>query len=432
MAFERLSQSVRSFLASRRNRELLFYVVLFVVAVAMSARRLLSTGSDFLILLKAARELHEPGVDLYRNQTEFGGPYPYPHFLLLPLRLLLQLPEPAILFVWCLGLGAASVILLRSLQWFIELFRPVNWVPVVLFFVLFGRCLTHNYTKGQGSLWIAALVLYGLRAVLEDRPIKGGLALGLATGWKLTPVAYLGLLFVWKKWKAGAVQIATVLVLVFALPLLAMTPGEHLRHLGNFHRAMIAPLFGGEAELAEVWRGISASVSGTFDFVLTTDTPMKLDVHPRIADLDRSTIRVLKLVWTAMLLGFGLWGFLRARALPAPRSHSVQAAIGMLLLVLLQPLTRVYHLANVVLASALFCFWAPVARPAGRAVLWWTTLALFAFAFPLRIKKVIGMYCYLLFQTGLLHVALVALLVWTASGGIEEAKASSGEGAADA
>ncbi len=402
-------------LRSQRSWTLLAVAAALAIA-ALAARRLLKHGSDFRIYLHAARELFDSSVDLYRDQTLFGGPYPYPHWFVLPIRAMDALfGETATILAWSLLLGCATVLLLRACWNLSRHLGPLHWSAALVFLLLFHRFITHNLTKGQASLLVATLVACGLDQLLRRRDRCAGFLLGVAAASKLTPIAWIAFLAWHRRWRAAFAMLATVLVLVFVVPLPFMSFELHAQRLRDFASAMILPAMGlAPPSSASIWTDISASVSGTFGFLLTAHPPKANETHPNIADLAPATIRFLEVAWSLTLLCIGAIGAWRAQRLREPQRLVLQAAIAMLLLVLLQPLTRVYHLANILVAGAVFVTLRPASggpqrRHAAR-LSWWIVAGLFFVVGPLRQKKILGEDLYLLFQTGLMHVALAALL----------------------
>lgn len=394
---------------SRRRGWLL---LAFGVVTAMTLRRVLPDGTDLSSYLAAAREMTDGGADLYRPRQEVEA-YPYPHVFLLPLAALDSLlPETVVRTLWAAGLGIAAAWLLAGLD---RLGRCTaaapRWWRWLLLLLLFGRTITSNTTNAQLSLWIGALVVHGLLGLVEERPGRAGLALGTAAALKLTPLLFLVALPLMGRWRATATMAGTVLGLVLVVPWPVLGTQEHVRHLGDFHRAMIAPAVLGDATSTAFELGPSASVRGTLGYLLQDRVRDDAGRRFFLADLDDTTLRWIVIAWSTVLGSLCVAGFLRARRAATPRRLALQGALVMLAAALLSPLSRTYHLVGILWPAWILCR----EGPRGRDPLWWTTAAAWALATTLRQKDLLGRELWWhLEHTGLPHLALVGLLAWVA------------------
>jgi hypothetical protein len=337
--------------------------------------------------------------------------------VLLPVAVLqLAWSDAVIRWLWCLGLGAETALLVVDLQRALRPFGGLRWWQWAAFALLFQRCIAQNLTHGQLSLWVGACMLRGVVLLQERRDVRGGVWLGVAAALKLTPFLFAVALPFMRRGRAAAVTAIVALGLVYLLPW-PLLGGEHWRHVGDFHRAMIAPLLGpGEGPAGGVLEfRAGANVGGTFDYLLQ---PRPFDVDGRrqnVLDVSDGVLRAVKLGWSALLLallGLMCW---RARRLPDPRRLAVEASAVMLAIALFSPLTRVYHLAGALLPFALFC--RGPGRPGRRRRdwLWWITAFALLFCLTLRQRRLLGeTWWRALDAGGALHFALVGLLVWLA------------------
>ncbi len=387
----------------------------FAIAAFLALRPLLTAYTDFGIYLDCARELVAGEANLYRDRGDIGA-FLYPHVVLLPLAAIdLVLPEKLTRILYGLLLAAAATSLvvdaLRTMRWF----GPVSAWRIALLAVLFGRCITQNLTNAQLSLVVAACVARGVVTLANGRDVRAGIAFGVAIALKLTPAIFVVALPAMGRVRAGLVAAATTAALVLVAPLPFLSTSEHLRHLGDFHDAVLDPLFHSESRGTSAEVGPSASIRGTLDYLLQ---PRPRDADGRtlaIADLDGTQLRIAKLSWTLLLLGIAAFGWIRARQLDARSAILVRCAITVIVMSLLSPLTRVYHLAAIAPAAALLCAIGPGSGRVARTFAIATWVA-FAVALPLRQRKLLGdELWWTLDNVGLIHFGLVAMLVWCAA-----------------
>ncbi|GAB4138550.1 MAG: hypothetical protein Fur0037_04320 [Planctomycetota bacterium] len=385
-----------------------------LIAAGMALRNLWSAPGDLGIYLEAARELGAGGHDLYRQRAT--PPYPYPHVFLLPLRgLQILLPDRGIVILWSLGLGLATSLLLADLSRAMRAFGGLSAAQWALFGFLFQRTIAQNLTHGQASLWVAALMLRATLALMESRQRSSGLMLGTAAAIKLTPSAYLAALPLMRAGRAALWTLLALCGLVFLLPW-PFLGEEHWRHLADFHRAMIAPLFDGSLKFA-VRDHQGPGIAGTLDYLLQK-RPIGDDGRViAVLDLGDEALSVAKLVYSAAI-ALLLWaGFASAHRLDGGRRIPSQSAIVMLAIAFFSPHANVYHLAGAALPFAMFCLGALGPAPGvRRGLLWWTAAIGFACSLTLRQKKLVGETLWRgLSDYGVLHVSLVLLTLWLVS-----------------
>lgn len=393
-------------------------LVLACAVGAVSSLRSLRAYTDLDIFLDAALELMRGGVDLYRSHPDHGA-FGYPHVALLPFVAALEaFGREATRVLYALSLGLATALLLRDLARMSGAFAPVRLLPAALFVFLFARCVSANWTNLQLSLWVAVLCTHGVARLARADAACGGVTLGAATALKLTPGLFLPILPCTGRWRAAAALTATAAFLVLVLPLPIVGSAEHLRHLGEFARAMLGPLVGEGSGDRAMWQGSSASVSGTLDFLLQARGRGNGEPSFHLADLPPGALAAVKGLWSAALLGLLVAGFVRARRVQDPRRWLLQASVVMLATAFFSPLTRTYHLAGALLPGAVFCAQLPFGQPGARRrerVAWLAVALCLALAMSLRQRWLLGRELWrTLDQMGLLHLGLVGLAAWIA------------------
>ncbi|MBX3462299.1 MAG: DUF2029 domain-containing protein [Planctomycetes bacterium] len=379
-----------------------------VAAVVVAARNLIGTYTDFGIYLDVAREFRAGGFDLYRDRAP-AGPWVYPHCAVLPFAGLQGLlSEPAIRWLWCALLGLGTALLLRATARAVAPLgglRPWQWLA---FGLLFQRCLAQNLTHGQLSLWVGTCLAIGVVHLQRGRDLRAGAWLGAAAALKLTPLLFLPALPLMRRPRAALAMLGTFLGAVLVLPWPFCGTAEHLRHLGDFVRTIQTSLVEpGQAAIVRHHAG--PSIGGTLDYLLQA-RPFDHDGHTaNLVDLSPTALAVAKAVWSAAIAALLAALYFGARRHPDAARIAFQAAAVLLATVFFAPLVRVYHLAGAMLPFALFC-----RGPRRRGdVLWWLAAGGVLFALTLRQKKLLGETLWRSLDAGgLLHFALVALLVW--------------------
>lgn len=382
-----------------------------LVAAGIAAKNLLTTHGDFGIYLDAARELRDGTQDLCRARAD-SGPWLYPHWVALPLAVLQSfLSDAAIRVLWSLLLGLGTTLLLLDLRKLLQPFGGLSPWQWCAFGMLFQRILAQNLTHGQLSLWVGTLVTRGLVHLQSGRQVRAGAWLAVAAAAKLTPFLFLPALPLLRQWRATLAMALCSAGLILLLPWPFCGTEQHLRHLGDFFRAATGSLAGpGHAAILEAYAG--PSVAGTLDYLLQ---PRPLDPSGRttnIVSLSDGMLAMIKLGWSLLLLALLARLCWRWRHAPTEQRLPMQAAAVTLAFSFFAPLTRVYHLTAMLLPCALFC-----RGPDGRRDwLWWATATGLLLSLTLRQKWLLGTTLWRALDAGgLLHFALVALLLWLSS-----------------
>ncbi|HEX5050815.1 MAG TPA: glycosyltransferase 87 family protein [Planctomycetota bacterium] len=379
-----------------------------LLAAAIAARSLVGAYCDFGIYLDVAREFRAGGFDIYRDRIEVG-PWLYPHVAVLPFVALdAVFGDAGSRWVWSLLLGLGTALLLRDTSRALRAFGGLRWWQWLAFGVLFQRCLAQNLTHGQLSLLVGVFVAGGVVHLQQQRDRRAGAWFAIAAALKLTPVLFLPALPLMRRPRAAAAMLVATAAAVLLVPLPFCGLAEHLRHLGDFWRT-VSGVLSPAGPTGQMSMHAGPSISGTLDYLLQP-TPFDLDGHTvNVLSLGDSSLRLVKLAWSAFVGGLLLAWFWLARRHPEPQRLALQSAAVMLAMLFFTPLVRVLHLATAMLPFALFCR-GPRDRRDG---LWWAVATAMLFAMTLRQKNLIGATLWrTLDGGGLLHFALVAMLIW--------------------
>lgn len=394
-------------LRDRRGLQLLPWLC-GLVAFAVAARSLIGSYADLGIYLDAAREWRTGGVDLCRDRVD-SGPWVYPPWVAMPFAALQTVcGDTTIRWLWSASLGVATAVLVRATAASMRVFGGLRWWQWLAFAALFQRCIAQNLTHGQLSLWVGACIAAGLVALQRGRDGRAGALLGLAAALKVTPLLFVFALPLMRRPRAALTMLACVAFAILVLPWPFCGTAEHLRHLGDFARAALGSALDPQ-HAAIVREHAGPSIAGTLDYLLQARPTDKEGHLVAIVDLGDGALLAVKIGWAALLGTLLATWFWRARHLEPQQRLTEQAAVVLLAMVFFAPLVRVYHLAAAAVPFALFCR-GPRQR---RDALWWLCAIAILFATTLRQKKLLGETLWRTLDLGgLLHFALVALLVW--------------------
>lgn len=348
-------------------------------------------GTDFTAYYSAG-ELARQGRNIYdfRNSSTPFRPYIYPPmFAIFPMLPLALLPHNAALSVYYV---LNAVLLVLSCVLLMRLFWPRGetadsfWrspeAGLLVAFLVCGRFLDENLKLGQANLVVLFLVTLGLYllARARPRPLGGGLAVALATVYKLTPGLF-GLYLLWSRrgWAmvGGALGLALFLGVIPSVVLGVHENAAYLQAFAEKHAHRMAPSNDEEAgddetgedeatgkEIVIGWgdaarkrrdRGEGVSFTGTFkklavsewsknDPPLTEAQARERAEKARLAKLAAYACAVLLLTLT-MVLTWPRWA--GTGALPVALSWGLVAVTALLI----APLTRKAHMATVLIPT---------------------------------------------------------------------------------
>jgi hypothetical protein len=256
-----------------------------------------------------------------------GGPFHlHPPPGLLAVLAVAWLPWHAAARAWTV----LSLVALVWLAWTLERLRWPDRPPSAARFALLLALLAlwpptlHCLEKGQWSIWLAALLAAGLRALERERPGRAGALFGVAASLKATPLVVLALL-VARSRRAAAAMLATLAALaVVATAVDGVAPW----------RAFVADAPRDVAAWA-TWLANTASLQGVYARALTTGPFSRPFV-----DAPAFSRAAFMLTSVAVLLAGALvWRRVRVRA-PEPdrRSVALWSAAWLTLPVILNPL----------------------------------------------------------------------------------------------
>ncbi|MEJ3744340.1 glycosyltransferase 87 family protein [Actinomycetes bacterium KLBMP 9797] len=165
--------------------------------------------SDLHIYYGAARTVAD-GQPLYGYVAENGGPFTYPPFAVLPLRLLAAVPEGALQVLWmvltCAAVAAIAVTVGATVTGGVADRRRPLVVAAVACAVLLSAPAQSNLRFGQVSVFIVLLALLDGVGVTPAR--WRGVLVGVAAAVKLTPLLFVVYFVVAGRWRDAARAVA--------------------------------------------------------------------------------------------------------------------------------------------------------------------------------------------------------------------------------
>jgi hypothetical protein len=341
-------------------------------------RRRKYRGSDFTAYYSAG-ELVLKGKDLHawtESSTPFR-PFIYPPmFALFPAAPLALLPHNAALIAYYLlnvGLLLASLWLLRRMLWppaGLPAARgtPAGGAPAApdwgflgrpeagLFFALLvcWRFFDSNFMLGNANVIILFLIALSLYALHRERDGWSGLALALATSFKVTP-GLLGLYFLWTR-RGWALLGGALGLLLFLLVLPGATLGWSYNwktlesFAGQARGKLEAPAQGDEdgKSDAEDTRAYGISLRGTLLKLLspTVSLPHRPASGKRsinVLDLDPATTTRLADAAAVLLLAATVWLTWRRAGVRPALPLALSWGLVIIAMLLVSPHTRKAH-----------------------------------------------------------------------------------------
>jgi hypothetical protein len=280
-------------------------VTLTILLLAALQTAFLPKPGELPVYLKAARRMMA-GEQIYR--TDDGPAFSYPPFFALPFVPLAVLPDRVSDFVWnaanLLQAGGMLYLLaaiVRPLERTAAPFAWWKWLALLLSARMFLSPLeyrSHDYS-------VALLLLGALLASTHKRDSLTGLLLGLATACKATPLLFLPMLMVQRRFKAAGCFVLALVIASLLPDLLYPSDSGHL-WIAEWYQVFISKVgAAGPAVASGAWRAwnpLNQSLSGTL-YRLTSpcETPEFADYDVAPWTLDATTRRVITIIMLAAI-----------------------------------------------------------------------------------------------------------------------------------
>ena len=318
-------------------------------------------GGDFAVFWEAGRRF-ATGGPLYHGYPPGARQFKYPPFAALaftPLALF-PLPIAAVLVslvnlsLWVVAVALTRDILARTFP-----DRNTSVVPLVIAVLLSAQFFLDNFHHVQVNGIIVVLVLYGIRAALTGRDVRGAVAIVAATAIKITPVFFAAWLVVRGSRRAA---VATVLLGLASIliPLAIRGPDRGAGELVEYYHTFLEGHQKGRIDDYQAGQNLAALVSR-----MTREPSTAERTSYRYVTADEPTAQLLyRGSWLALLALFLVTiAALRIRRAPAT---AYELALVFLAALLLSPITFTTHLVPLlfVFAVALSVRWEALRGPA--------------------------------------------------------------------
>jgi len=352
----------------RRRAVLALYVLLGLVALVEVGRDLASPGDytgfvAFGAAAAAGQVPYDPAVEAaYLNARWATWPPSFAPIAVLLARLDAIAHEPAVFLFQLANLLALACVLWILARWLYgrrltlgspdgpgsdpwPATRSGDGIPLAALPVLGAllvplRVVLANFEHAQSNLLILGVAVAGMWLLHRGRRAGGGVALGLATAFKATPLLLLGYL-AWKgRWRDLAAALAGCALTWLLLPALLLGPGR----LAAWYGAWIRKSAGSAAQTSPLNQSLLAALERLVPGV--PGWPLFLAV-------------------AGMLVAVGLWALRRPGAsgeragdeAASGRREVLEVALVLAAMSLLSPLAWKAHFVTLVpLAGALFAY----------------------------------------------------------------------------
>ena len=336
----------------------------------------------------------QAALTMYRGETPEGvAAMAYPPLLVATYIPFLSLTELAQRIAM---LGVMSVLLVcvfSTIQTMIIGKHPFKqtalfWVLVTL---IVGRYVVSPIENYSHDIFIAAMVVLGIRYWAQCKEGRGGALLGVAAACKATPLLFLPFLVLQKRWKAAMLMAITTAV-AFVLPDL-LFPRESGTWAGHWFSLVLSSLHLSDGTAVvhwSTWNQLNQSISGTIERLFSFPVNPHADaVDVSIATFSTTTISYISYGARVLILGILFFAFYKPSKAPLVFRRFCEGAILSCGMLLLSPMSSKAHFFLLLLPGVVMA----------RFYLWerrdWILTLIFIIMFlygTLTVKDLVGTY----------------------------------------
>lgn len=382
-------------MVAERRKRWIVGLLLLAALVGGGAAFLRKQTSELPVYVTGAARMLD-GDPIYRRDEP--KPFTYPPFFALPFVPFVVLPTQGQRVVWYVVNLAVLALVLSRLDRFWRGRVPDGtrvkfWLVTLL---LAGRHVMSVFENQSHDLLVAALVVFAAVDYAERRELRAAGWAGIAAACKATPLLFLVLFVVQRRWRAALWMLGVALVLTGLPDLLLPQDGGKSWAVSWFDTLLVGIAPGSTAAVAGAWNAASylnQSLSGTLHRLVTPvveDGPFLRDVA--VVALEPGARKVVILVGQLCVLGLvalaAMPRWLRGADERAAEQRRFAAAAAVTCgMVLLSPMSSKSHFCVLLLPIALAV--ADWLRPSKDRVV---TLALVLLLLlgPLTVKGLIG------------------------------------------
>lgn len=342
-------------LSSKQRKGL---IALVAVALVLGVIPILRKSTSQLPVYTTGAERLWNSEEIYR--LEDSEPFTYPPFFAMPFLPLVSLSAQVQRAVWYfINLFVVLAVIRQLSRWVrphIKATGPPVWLFWIFVAVLAGRHVQASFENQSNDLPVLGLVFLAAGSWLKRRPIRAGIWAGLAAACKATPLLFLVLFTVQRRWRA---VFATLLAFALAslLPNLFFSPPDGGLWVVSWLETIATGMAPGDVAAETIWNpdsSLNQSLSGT-TYRLLTPAPEEGPFVYNVALLDASpglttAISILARLMVLGLIAWFVW--------PRPNADSDfqrLGAVGAVLcgMVLLSPMSSKSHFCVLLLPLAL-------------------------------------------------------------------------------
>ena len=308
-----------------RNPTVVLIVVLLTVATTLAVvmPMIRDEPGDQNVYTVAANRLTE-GARIYRPEEIMA--FTYPPFFALPFVPLAPLSEPVRRGVWYflnVSMLGTLILLVKRHAWPKD-WKPAGhmgppfWVAATLIAVLSGRFLISPVEYQGHDLVVFLLAALAIRAWSKESNRQAGFWAGLGAACKATPLLFLPIFVLQRRFAAAAVFLLTMVAATLLPDLLYPTADGGL-WVTSWYQNFVAKVEVGAAANADgawtAWNLLNQSLAGTLYRLATPVVermPFVFDVS--LFQLNRTTLKAATIIAQLAVIGFLVFVTLPARS----------------------------------------------------------------------------------------------------------------------
>ena len=226
------------------------------------------------------------------------------------------------------------------------------WLIVAM---IVGRYVVSPIENYSHDLLVAALVILAIRCWANQKEKRGGIAIGVATACKATPLLFLPLLLLQRRWQAALLMVVAM-VIAFFLPDIFF-PRDSGTWAGHWFSLVLNSLHFTDGANRVVqwstWNQLNQSISGTIERLFSFPIhPSKDAIDARIMTLSTQTISILTNILRLGVIGILFLAMYKPSNSPIVFRRFCEGALLVCAMLLLSPMSSKAHFILLILPAA--------------------------------------------------------------------------------
>jgi hypothetical protein len=339
------------------SRKRIFWIAAAVVGVAViSVVMARARKPSELAVYTTAADRMSRGEEIYRPTDRKA--FTYPPFFAIPFMPMNVLPEsyqPAVWWAINLSLVGLSAWLLLQLTAATrergDRGPAAIWWCAGITALLSAKFMLLPLVYGSHDLLILVLMLASGLAFARGRQFSSGLAGGIATACKATPLLLLPLLIWQRKWRATGMFVAALFVATF-LPDLLFPHPNHKPWVEYWYSRFVAKVHVGSAPDAsgawKEWNELNQSLAGTVHRLATPAPSRRAKLNVAVLPVQKDQVKFVTLGLDGLVLAFCAWLSWPRKSLAVRGGDQGFMSLGytsavLCGMLLLSPMSSTYH-----------------------------------------------------------------------------------------